>query len=452
MKKLHIYLVLAVAFFFIGSVSANAQGKYGKDSAQCVNYLNFYKDYLKQGNIKNAAPLWRGAFTTCPPKASHNMFIDGRKIYQQLIRLNASNPELVKGLVDTLMLIHQVRGENYPKYKAAVAENKAYDMLSYFGDNQPEKVFEAIEDVLKISGNKTKPALLVAYMTKAAELYQANKMSDDQVLKAYTELSPILEAAVAVKPAATDAKAMKSYEDAKGAQQAFENAFVTSGVATCDNLLLVFTPRFEANPTDMDVIKPIVKLLGADTACVQSDLFLKSVNAMHEIEPSYNSAYYLYKLHGSKNNYDEAMSFLQQAIDSEESDAVKDAELLFEMAVFSFKNGKDATAVAKAKEAAEKDASWAGKSYLLMADIWAGQKCTAQDMDNRAKYWVAVDYLQKAKNADETLADEVNGKIATYRQYFPKTEDAFMYDLTDGKSYSISCGGMYATTTVRTIK
>ena len=58
----------------------------------------------------------------------------------------------------------------------------------------------------------------------------------------------------------------------------------------------------------------------------------------------------------------------------------------------------------------------------------------------------------KAKAADETLAEEANKLISTYRQYFPKTEDAFMYDLTDGKSYSISCGGLNATTTVRTIK
>ena len=88
----------------------------------------------------------------------------------------------------------------------------------------------------------------------------------------------------------------------------------------------------------------------------------------------------------------------------------------------------------------------------MIANIWAGQRCTANDMDNRAKYWVAVDYLTKAKAADETLAEEANKLISQYRQYFPKTEDAFMYDLTDGKAYSISCGGMNATTTVRTIK
>ena len=49
MKKLNFFLTLAVALFLVaGAVPANAQGKYGKDSAQCVNYLNFYRDFLKQ--------------------------------------------------------------------------------------------------------------------------------------------------------------------------------------------------------------------------------------------------------------------------------------------------------------------------------------------------------------------------------------------------------------------
>ena len=157
-------------------------------------------------------------------------------------------------------------------------------------------------------------------------------------------------------------------------------------------------------------------------------------------------------MHSSKENVDEAVKFLEEAIASEESDSVKDGELIMELAVYNFKVGRHAKAVAAARQAIEKDASQAGKANLLIANVWAGQKCSAQDMDNRAKYWVAVDYLNKAKAADESLTDEANKLSATYRQYFPKTEDAFMYDLTDGKPYTISCGGLSATTTVRTIK
>jgi hypothetical protein len=34
--------------------------------------------------------------------------------------------------------------------------------------------------------------------------------------------------------------------------------------------------------------------------------------------------------------------------------------------------------------------------------------------------------------------------------YFPETAEAFMYDITKGQSYTVVCGGMRATTTVRT--
>ena len=448
MKKIKVFFAMAVALFLVGSVSANAQGKYGKDSAQCVNYLNFYKDYLKQfratksaGNLKEAANQWRGAFKTCPPKASQNLFVDGRTIYQNLIR-GEKDAAAIQGMVDTIMLIHKTRQENFAKSKAAVAENIAFDMLTYYGNSNPEKVVEAINNNIAVSGNKVKADLLVAYMQKASDLYQAGKMSGESILKAYTDFSAIIDAQVAANP--TEANKTK--------RGAFENAFVTSGVATCDNLVAVFTPRFEAEPTNVEVVKPIVSLLGSDSVCVNSDLFLKAVTALHQIEPSYTSSYFLYKLHASKDNADEAVKFLEEAIASEESDALKDGELTMELAVYNFKVGRHAKAVAAAKAAIEKDAAQGGKANLLMANIWAGQKCTAQDMDNRAKYWVAVDYLNKAKAADETLAEEVNKLSAQYRQYFPKTEDAFMYDLTDGKPYTISCGGMSATTTVRTTK
>ena len=448
MKKIKVFFAMAVALFLVGSVSANAQGKYGKDSAQCVNYLNFYKDYLKQfkatksaGNLKEAANQWRGAFKTCPPKASQNLFVDGRSIYQNLIR-GEKDAAVIQGMVDTIMLINKTRQETFAKSKAAVAENIAFDMLTYYGNSNPEKVVEAINNNIAVSGNKVKADLLVAYMQKASELYQAGKMSGESILKAYTDFSAIIDAQVAANP--TEANKTK--------RGAFENAFVTSGVATCDNLVAVFTPRFEAEPTNVEVVKPIVSLLGSDSVCVNSDLFLKAVTALHQIEPSYTSSYFLYKLHASKDNADEAVKFLEEAIASEESDALKDGELTMELAVYNFKVGRHAKAVAAAKAAIEKDAAQGGKANLLMANIWAGQKCTAQDMDNRAKYWVAVDYLNKAKAADETLAEEVNKLSAQYRQYFPKTEDAFMYDLTDGKPYTISCGGMSATTTVRTTK
>ena len=443
MKKLHVYFTLFVALFLVASVSANAQGKYGKDSAECVGHLNFYKDYLKQNNIPEAASQWRGALKFCPPKASQNFYLDGRKIYKSLIAKSGGNAELRESLIDTLMMIHKTRMENFPKSVKASTENIAYDMLAYYKTSAPEKILAAIEDVVALTGDKTKAALLVAYMENVSNMFKSQKMDAEKVLKAYTDYSALLDAQLKATPT----------DELKEARAAFEGHFINSGAATCDNLLAIFTPKYEADPTNPEVVNPIVKLLGADEECLKSELFLNALTSLHQIEPSYTSSYFLFKLNASKDNADEAIKFLEEAIASEESDNVKDAEHYMELAAYNFKSGNHAKAVAAAKAAVEKDAAaQGGKANILMANIWAGQKCTANDMDNRAKYWVAVDFCNKAKQLDASITEEANNLIAQYRQYFPKTEDAFMYDLTDGKPYSISCGGMSATTTVRTQK
>ena len=443
MKKLHVYFTLAVAMFLMVSASANAQGKYGKDSAQCVGYLNFYKDYLKQGNMSEAASQWRGALQYCPPKASQNFYVDGRKIYKSLIAKSGSNAQLRESLIDTLMMIHKNRMENFPKSVKASTENIAYDMLQYYKKSNPAKVLSAIEDVVKLTGNQTKTNLLVPYMEVAGEMYKAGTLDADKVMQAYSEYLAIINSQYTANPSD------KLKEDIAH----FESFFINSGVASCDNLLAIYTPKYEADPTNKEVLNTIVKLLGSDEECLKSELFLSALTSLHQVEPSYTSSYFLFKLNASKENVDEAIKFLEEAIASEESDNVKDAEHYMELAAYNFKNGNHAKAVAAAKAAVDADAATqGGKANILMANIWAGQRCTANDMDNRAKYWVAVDFCNKAKQFDPSIAEEANNLIAQYRQYFPKTEDAFMYDLTDGKSYSISCGGMNATTTVRTIK
>jgi hypothetical protein len=60
--------------------------------------------------------------------------------------------------------------------------------------------------------------------------------------------------------------------------------------------------------------------------------------------------------------------------------------------------------------------------------------------------------MNKAKNADPTLAEDANNHIKQYSAYYPQTAEAFMYDVTDGQSYTVSCAGLRAVTTVRTQK
>ena len=92
------------------------------------------------------------------------------------------------------------------------------------------------------------------------------------------------------------------------------------------------------------------------------------------------------------------------------------------------------------------------KNYMLLATIWGTVRCEGNEIAMRAPYWVAVDYLEKAKRTDASLAEEANKMISQYRQYYPSAADAFMYDVKDGDTYNVVCGGFRETTTVKTQK
>jgi tetratricopeptide (TPR) repeat protein len=173
---------------------------------------------------------------------------------------------------------------------------------------------------------------------------------------------------------------------------------------------------------------------------------------MHNMEPSHVSAYNLYKLYAGRADVENAIKYMTEAIENAESDAVTDGGYQYELAAFCYKNNQTVKADAAAKAAMELDPSLAGKANMLLGTIWGSLVCSGNDVEQRAKYWVAVDYMNKAKAADESLAEDANNMIRQYSAYYPQTAEAFMYDVTDGQSYTVSCGGLRATTTVRTQK
>ena len=127
-----------------------------------------------------------------------------------------------------------------------------------------------------------------------------------------------------------------------------------------------------------------------------------------------------------------------------------DAQYYLELANFCSKEGQYAKAFNYGIKAADLDQNIAGKAYYLIGTVWGSQSCPGNEIEKRAPYWVAVDYLVKAKNADPSLTEDANKLINSYSSYYPQAAEAFMYNVTEGDSYTVSCGGMRAVTTVKT--
>ena len=442
MKKI-VLLISVAAMALFASSTLSAQGKFGPDSAECIKYLSYYTEYYKQKNYDSALPNWRQAYKLCPPTARYSLLSDGTTLLKRVLQQNSRNPIYTVALIDSIMKIYDERIQYWPKYETTSLNNKALDMYNYMKD-EPEKLYEGLTEAVAKLGTKARANIYLFQINTAVDLYKDGKLDPEAVISAYETAVENINA----MPAKNDVEKRSNEKTVAD----IESLFITSQVASCDNLIALFTPRFEADPQNVDLAKNIVRMMGITEGCTDNDLFLNAVTVMHEKEPSHVSAYNLYKLYAGRADVDNAFKYMTEAIENAESDAVTDGGYQYELAAFCYKNGQTAKAYAAAQAAAELDPTMAGKAYMLMGTIWGSMPCSGNDIEQRSKYWVAVDFMNKAKAADETLAESANDLIRQYSAYYPQTAEAFMYDVTDGQSYTVSCGGLRATTTVRTQK
>jgi tetratricopeptide (TPR) repeat protein len=442
MKKVVLLFAVAVMALMSGS-KVSAQGKYGPDSTECIKYLSYYTEYYKQKNYESALPNWRKAYHYCPPSARYSMLSDGSTLIRNLIQKNKNNPVYKAQLVDSLMTLYDQRVQYFPKYAISSLNNKALDMSNYMKD-EPMKLLEGLTEIIEQTKEQTRTNVFVFQLNTAIDLYKIGMVDPETVIDIYDKGVMYL-GQVKPKNDVEQRSIAKTIED-------FETLFISSQVASCENLITLFTPRLEADPQNLDLAKNVVKIMSITEGCTDNDVYLNAVNTMYALEPSANSAYYLYRLYSGRNDYDNAVKYLEEAINSEETDAVADGGYYYELAVYALKCRKTAKAYASAQKAMELNPELAGKSYMIMGTIWGSTVCDGNEIERRAPYWVAVDYMVKAKNADAALAEDANNYIKQYSAYFPQTAEAFMYDIIDGQSYTVSCGGMRATTTVRTQK
>lgn len=442
MKKVFLSVVFAVMAVF--SASAQSTVDYGPNAEECKKYISFYSDYFKQKNYEAALPNWRKAYELCPVTSRYSILTHGTTLMKYLINKNKLNPQYKDQLVDSLMVIYQQRIDNWPKYRNASLNNYALDLYNFYKDNS-KVLYEGLSKVVTQLGSNTEPKTFPIYMKVACDLYNEGGLDLESVINTYENSMNYLGQ---VNTEGNEIK-FKTIEKTKGEVDAI---FGASGVADCDNLVAIYTPKFEADPTNLDLAKSIASKLAKVEGGVDTDLFINTMKVWYDNEPSATSAYMLYKLYSSRGEIESAYKFLEGAIAADDSDSDTDAGYYFELAVLASKNGDNAKAVEAATKTIEISDAMDGKAYMIIGTIWGSIVCPGNDIEQRAKYWVATDYMNKAKAADPSLAEDCNNYIAQYRVFYPQTAEAFMYDVTDGQSYTVSCAGMRATTTVRTQK
>ncbi|MDZ4700681.1 MAG: hypothetical protein SH809_13310 [Rhodothermales bacterium] len=94
------------------------------------------------------------------------------------------------------------------------------------------------------------------------------------------------------------------------------------------------------------------------------------------------------------------------------------------------------------RRAIQEDASF-GRAIKAIGDLYASsiRDCgAAMARTDRAVYWLVVDYMERARQADSALSSTVNSAIGTYKPLFPSAEDLFFESWKPGDTYMVNQG------------
>lgn len=402
--------------------------KYGPDSAsrlECAANLSTMSEFMKIDLFDYALPSWRKVFNECPA-SSRNIYLYGVRIYRTIIE-KEKNPEIQQSFVDTLMLIYDKRIQNFGQ-EGLVMGRKGLDLLKYRPDAIPE-VHGYLEKSMKLSGKNTEESVLVTFMKTSVVLFRDKKIQGQEVIDNYLVIADILNQKIATG----------DKDQAGTALMNVESVFSESGAGSCTDLINIFTPRFNQNTGDVELLKKITTLL-EKRGCEDCDLFASASENLYAKEPSSRAAYNLARLFVKREEFTKAGDYYKKAIELAVNPEEK-SNCLYQLAYLEYQKFDQYTSSrAHALEAAKLKPGW-GDPYILIGNLYASSSkiCNENELQQSSVFWVAVDQFIKAKTVDASKTNEANELISRYSQYFPNAEDAFFYGYQEGQEYTVSC-------------
>lgn len=421
-----LFIVVLLPVLTFAQINLN-DPKYGKDSitrVECLKNLSLYGEYLKQDRLYEAKSSWQKVFTFCP-SASLNTYINGIKIFKTLIEAE-KNPVIKKHYLDTLMLIHDRRIQHFNR-KGYVLGRKACDYVKYSPDSLTA-AFKMLNESVELEKEQSEAIVITTRYQVATLLYNKKLISGEELINNYHQNSSYLKTQLTLNP---------NNEDIKSALARVEQLFTSSGVATCENLVAIFAPKFRDNPNDIEQNKKIVAMLNYSNC---NDKLLREITeAIYAADSSVEAAFNLGKMLEMEGDFTKAAGYYNEAIKKQGDKKLKSTYYCALGNLYNREPNNKPAARTAAYKAIESDES-NGLAYLLLGNIYVGvRNCGETDFAKQSIYWLVVDKYNKAKQVDPNLTNEANRLIAIYSPHFPSKEEIFFQGLSNGQTVTVGC-------------
>lgn len=418
--------LFGVLFFITISFSLSAQDgwNWGEQVDKAKENNVIYSDAFKAKNYQACIePLnWLLENT---PDLNPSIYINGVKIYEALAKAE-TDPEKKEEYIQFGLKLHDTRTEIYPDDKNDIIERKGIYAYSFYKKTkeQYENVFNILTEAFEANGEKMNRGALVALMDMTYKNYLYKRLTDEQVIDIYSEISDSLNKQ---KDEANEAnkKKLANYLDTVDRLLA-----ATKIQISCDLVEERFGPKLEQG-NDVNIAKRIFDLM-IKGKCIDRPLALKAAEVIQTNDPTYGVAKFLGAKNEQEGNTEKALSFYEEAA-SLTDDNTEKAEMYVNIAKVQMRKGQKSTARSSARRAlsfdpAHKDAyKVIGDLYMTSFDDCKEEKSQVQD---RAVFIAAYNEYRKAGHTSG---------MTNAKAQFPSIEDIFTAGMEEGQSITIGC-------------
>lgn len=417
-----------------------------QDTNVCMQDLSIFAESAKVKNYKEAYEPWMRVRTNCPD-INLAVYSYGERILKDFIE-NGS-PEEQKTAKADLVKLYDEWVQYFPKRRnkstvGDVISKKAQAMLDYELADLKTIYTTFDEAYTKDAASFTNPRLLYNYFKTLYDRYKAGdqEVSMELLFNKYeevsekfeiegTELAKKLDIILKKEESGTaltsrETRNKRIYDVNSSAIGTFLSNLdaIIAKEATCENLIPLYQRNFEANKNDALWIKRAASRMDSKE-CSDDPLFVTLVEALHTLEPSADSAYYLGLLNDKKGNEEEALKYYEESI-ALQTDDYKKAKILLKIANKFQLAGRKTSARSYATKALELQPSL-GRAYLLIANLYAdsANQCGETQFEKRAVYWLAADIAKKAGQVDASLKTIARKTAESYTGRAPSKTDIF---------------------------
>ena len=431
----------------------------GQSNEECLNNLSIFAESAKIKNYDVAFDTWLLVLNDCP-KLNLAIYTYGERILKHKIK--NSQGEEKESFKKDLIALYDKWIINFPTRKGqsrvgSILSTKAQALIDYkMADDA--SVYAIFDQAYKTDPlSFTNPKGLYNYFDTLYKQYKSSNsnVSTEHLFNMYEEISEKFEYESTSLAKKLDKILIKEDNAEPLTKREIKNKRVYNvnsraiGIfvsnldaiiaieATCENLIPLYQRNFEENKTDPVWLKRAASRMDSKE-CSDDPLFVTLVEALHSLDPSADSAYYLGLLNDKRGNSSEALKYYEESI-SLETDQYRKAKILYKIAVKFKKSGRKQSSRKYAQKAIRYQPSM-GRAHLLIASLYASSAndCGDNQFNKRAIYWLAADIARKAGRVDASIKKLANKTANSYMGRAPSKTDIFS-EANEGEKIKFDC-------------